>query len=318
MVKRYECDLHCHTDRSDGNDTPKMLIDNAAALGMRAVAITDHDIDPPEKITVDGQAVNIRDYARQQGLNLLLGCEFSTDTYVSDVHIIGYEMDWNHSGFKRELKRAEESKSEAYKKLTELLTERGMPIDYENEILKYTDQEGQIHYREPEDVQKKFIFEKMAEKGYAPDWGQAKIMVTDDSELHINREKIDPVKAIELIHECGGIAVLAHPYLIDKKVKPESPGEMTRGQYINRLIENGLDGIEARYTYNKTSYKGSRTIEEIEREVKELYGDRLFISGGSDYHAGEKKGVKNPRQIGEAGISHDQFREIFSSIIDII
>ena len=318
QISKFECDLHCHTNRSDGNDTPKILIDRAVSLGMRAIAITDHDVAPPDIITVNDQALNIRSYAQQQGLNIVLGCEFSTDTYVSDVHIIGYELDWNDSAFKKEMEKAKKSKSEAYKRLTELLTANGLPIDYENEILRYTDQDGQEHHRKPEDVEKKFIFEKMAEKGYTSNWGEAKIMVTDSPELNIRREKIDPLWTIELIHQCGGIAVLAHPYLIDSNVKPQSLAEMTRSQYINRLIENGLDGIEARYTYNKTSYKGTKSIDQIEKEVKNLYGDRLFISGGSDYHAGGKKGIKNPREIGEAGIDYINFKKIFKNIINEI
>ena len=47
---RYPCDLHCHTTRSDGNDTPSELIDSAVAAGLHAVAITDHDVDPPRTI----------------------------------------------------------------------------------------------------------------------------------------------------------------------------------------------------------------------------------------------------------------------------
>ncbi len=318
-VPQYECDLHCHTIRSDGNDTPRELIDYAASLGMKATAITDHDIVPPETIKIDDKEINTRDYARRQNLNLVLGYEFSTDTYVDDVHIVGYELDWKHSAVQKEMERAKKSKAKAYKKLCQVLTDNDMPIDYENEILKYTDQDGIVHYRDPDEVERKFVFEKMAEKGYTPTWGKAKIMVRDDPELNVRREKIDPVKTIELIHQCGGIAVLAHPYLIDKEVTPEGKEteKMTRKQYIDRLIENGLDGIEARYTYNKTSYKGNKAVEQIEAEVKDLYGDKLFISGGSDYHAGDKKGVENPREIGEAGINFIQFKKIFKDIINI-
>lgn len=317
-ARRYECDLHCHTTRSDGNDTPKEFIDNAIALGMKAVAITDHDIVPPETLTVNGEEVNIRSYARQRGLNLLLGYEFSTDTYVDDVHIIGYELNWSDKAVQAEVERAKNSKSEAYRVLCEILTDKGMPIDYENEILKYKDENGIEHTRTPEEVQRKFIFEKMAEKGYAPTWEAAKIMVRDDPDLNVRRKKIDPLDAIALIHQCGGLAFLAHPYLIDEVVEPAGLGRMSREEYIERLIDSGLDGIEARYTYNKTSYKGMKTVEEIEREVREKYSDRLYISGGSDYHAGSKKGIKNPREIGEAGISFKEFCSIFVSRIPII
>ena len=312
--ERYECDLHCHTDRSDGNNTPQELIDRAVCLGMKAIAITDHDIVPPETVTVNGQTVDLDSYAKQKGLVLLRGYEFSTDTYVNDVHILGYELDWSHPAVQAEMERARLSKSEAYRKLCTILTSKGMPIDYDQEILRYTDEQGVTHQRDPEEVQRKFIFEKMAEKGYAESWGAAKIMVQNDPALNVRREKIDPLRAIELIHTCGGMAFLAHPHLIDEVVEAPGLGRMTRDEYIERLIEHGLDGIEARYTYNKTSYKGHNTVEEIEQEIRKKYGDRLYLSGGSDYH-GSKPGTVDPREIGEAGISYEEFCRIFSPLL---
>jgi len=314
----YLYDVHSHTTRSDGMDTPKELIDNAVKIGMKAAAITDHDVNPPKYIEVDNKKINIRDYANQKGINLILGDEFSTDTYVDDVHIVGYELDWEHPSFKAEVKRARNSKSEAYRKLCEVLSEHGMPIDYENEILKYEDENGKKHTRSPDDVERKYIFEKMAEKEYAETWEDAKILVRDNPELNVRRPKIDPLDAIDLIHKCGGIAVLAHPYLIDKEVEPEGLGKMSRLEYIERLINQGLDGIEARYTYDKTSYKGNKTPEEIEKEVRDMYGDRLKISGGSDYHAGHKKGIENPRRLGDAGINSKEFKILFADLIEII
>lgn len=83
---------------------------------------------------------------------------------------------------------------------------------------------------------------------------------------------------------------------------------MSRQEFIEVLIEAGLDGIEASYTYDKTSYGGTMTKDEIKKEVIERYADRgLIISGGSDYHADGKKGVKNPREIGECGITREDF-----------
>ena len=80
--------------------------------------------------------------------------------------------------------------------------------------------------------------------------------------------------------------------------------------YIDRLIRAGLDGIEACYPYSKTSYGGTLTPEQIEREVRERYAGRVsIISGGSDYHADFKKGVKKEkaRNIGECGITLEYF-----------
>ena len=99
---------------------------------------------------------------------------------------------------------------------------------------------------------------------------------------------------------------MAHPFLVTEPVTFQGK-IITRSVFIEKLIEAGLDGIEASYTYDKTSYFGTMTKDEIKKAVIQYWGDRLFISGGSDYHADAKKGVKNPRDIGDCGISIEEF-----------
>ena len=55
MLANYECDLHGHTNRSDGNDTPAEFILHAVERGVRIAAITDHDVIPPDTVTIDGK-----------------------------------------------------------------------------------------------------------------------------------------------------------------------------------------------------------------------------------------------------------------------
>ncbi len=312
-IPDYECDLHCHTNRSDGNDSPLEFILKAKELKMKAVAITDHDITPPLLIeNENGKQVPSLIFAKQNNIDLVLGYEFSCDTNVDDVHIIGYECDWENRDIINESSRAKKSKSDAYGKLCKILSDNGYEIDFDLEILHYRDENNQICTRKPEEVEKKLIFETMAKKGFAPTWQDAKIMVRDNPVFNIKRQKINPVDAIRIIKEAGGIAVLAHPYLIDEYVVSEEFGKLSRYGYISKLIDAGLDGIESTYTYNKTSYKGSMSPSEIKKEVESRFGGRIsFFTGGSDYHNDGKKGVKNPRMIGEAGISYKDFIKIF-------
>jgi len=314
----YRCDMHCHTLRSDGNDTPRELIDNAAALGLHAIGLTDHDIDPPRKIPdQSGREVDLVAYAAGRGLVLVPGYEFSCDTHVDDVHICGYGLDWDHADLQAEVQAAKRSKSHAYEELCQALTARGMSVDWEADVLTVRDAAGAVTARrEPDEVQRKHVFEAMAARGHCKTWSDAKILVRDDPELNIPRRKIDPVAAIELIHRCGGIAVLAHPHLIDEQVRPERGQAISRAAYIDRLIEAGLDGIEARYTYDKTSYKGTQTPEQIERDVRSTYAGRVkFFSGGSDYHADHKKGAKTVRKLGERGLTVEEFEQAFARFL---
>ena len=131
--------------------------------------------------------------------------------------------------------------------------------------------------------------------------------VKNTPRYNIEREKPDPLEVIRQAHRTGGIAIMAHPYLVNEPVHLPS-GTMSRAQYINRLIDGGLDGIEASYTYAKTSYGGTLSRAEIEAQVRERYAGRVrIISGGSDYHADEKKGAKRIRETGECGLTMEEF-----------
>lgn len=315
-TSRYPCDLHSHTLRSDGNDTPQELIDNAAAQGLRVLGITDHDVTPPLEIeTPDGRRVGAVQYAAGRGVRLVLGYEFSCDTRVDDVHICGYGLDWQHADLLAEVEAAERSKSQAYEELCTRLTAAGMPLDWVGDILHYTAADGRPAVRDPSDVQRKHIFEAMAAKSYAPTWSDAKILVRDNPRLNVQRRKIDPREAIALVHCCGGVAVLAHPHLIDEVIHMPGQPRRTRDAYLEELIAAGLDGIELRYTYDKTTYKGRLTPEAIEAEVRAKYAGRLRIaSGGSDYHADHKKGAKRVRALGERGLSMAEFEQSFAGL----
>ncbi len=108
----------------------------------------------------------------------------------------------------------------------------------------------------------------------------------------------------------------AYPYSIDEEVDSRIIGKMSRDSYIDNLIDSGLDGIESCYTYSKTTYKGNKSNDEIKKEIEDKYKGKVkFFTGGSDYHNDGKKGVENPRYLGKAGISLEEFEILFKIII---
>ena len=110
-----------------------------------------------------------------------------------------------------------------------------------------------------------------------------------------------------MLHKTGGIVIQAHPFLV--KEEPYYRGKsISRYAYMDMLVEAGLDGIEACYTYDKTSYTGTLSKEEIENLVKKRYANAgVFFSGGSDFHGDFKKGLPNPRELGECGVSYEYY-----------
>lgn len=300
-TKHYAVDLHCHTTRSDGADTPRELIDHAAARGLKVIAITDHDICPPEEIMDGSESVKLTEYAWERGVHVIPGIEVSCDTRVEDVHIVCLGCDWTKEYFRDLEQMVALSKLDAYRALVRELQRAGYDLTWE-EVLE----NGGSPVTE-ERVQKKMIFETLSRKGYFSSWSDAKLMVKSDSRFSIPRVKPDPLAVIGAAHDTGGVAILAHPYLITPNGEAEDL-DAFRTAYIERLMAAGLDGIEVRYPYEKTSYAGTLSSGEIEQRVRKHYGTRLdILSGGSDYHADGKKGVKHPRELGECGLTWAEF-----------
>ncbi len=306
---RFPVDLHCHTLRSDGNLTPEGLVSKAKEDGLKIIAITDHDIRPPLKYTFDNKELHYSDVFGVSGVHIIPGIEISCQTEVEDVHLLCYGCDWEHDFFSQLEIFTVKSKVGAYRKLVELLGNHGMPLNFDEIIQKRSISESEI--------QKKHIFEEMANKGYVHSWKDAKVFVKDNADLSIQREKPEPVDIIRSIHKLGGIVILAHPYLIEDNLILNDK-KYVRDEYIKKLIEAGLDGLEVQYSYDKTSYTGTLKKEEIRENLLHQFGHLpLVFSGGSDYHADEVKGVKNPRVLGENGMTLEEFLK-FEELIRLI
>jgi predicted metal-dependent phosphoesterase TrpH len=291
----YAYDLHAHTTRSDGKDSPQELIDRASRLGLKAIAITDHDITPPVTIEVKGRSIPILDYAKSKDIILLRGMEISCDTENEDVHIVAFGCDFSDIRFQELEADVVKSKIESYRKFVELLNGNGYPITWDQVLT----QQGQKI--EPSQIQKKMIFAKLAELGYFPSWKEAKNFSQTHPEMNVMRQKPDPKKIIKLIHDTGGVSILAHPYLIQ-------PDTMSTDDYIDRLIEAGLNGLEANYSYSKTNYRGNLSELEIDIQIlTKCIAKGLLISGGTDYHGTEPGGVPDNRELGTNGITYPKF-----------
>jgi predicted metal-dependent phosphoesterase TrpH len=304
MLANYPVDLHCHTVLSDGADSINELIDNAISSGLKVVALTDHDVLPPAEIHLPGGGSHsVVSWARFKGLALLCGVEFSCETGLEDVHIIGLGCRWKNQDLCNIALEIVQSKADAYQMIIKRLNKRGYKFSMD-ELLNYNDRKVELFT-----LQKKRIFDFMASKGFTADWIDAKLLIRDDPYLNVPRKKPSAERVIKTIHIANGIAILAHPYLIDPVVKINGR-EIERWEYIESLIESGLDGIEVRYTYNKTTCKDKRPTAEIWDEIHKKTEGRLITSGGSDYHADGKKKAQYPRELGECGLTMDEFCSI--------
>ncbi len=304
MVANYPVDLHSHTYLSDGADSINELVENAVERGLKVLALTDHDILPPAEVHLPGGGSHsLVKWARSHGLFLMRGVEFSCESNVEDVHIVGLGCNWESAEMCNVVQDISKSKATAYEETVRRLNERGYKFTID-ELLQSGSYKVDIF-----SLQKKRIFDFMATKGFVSSWVGAKLLVRDDAYLNVHREKPSAKYIIDVIHRTGGIAILAHPYLIDPAVVVGGR-QMERWDFIETLIDSGLDGIETRYPYGKTTYKDKRPSEEIWAEVAQRAAGRLILSGGSDYHADWKKKNQNPRELGECGMTISEFMAV--------
>ena len=242
-------DLHIHSTASDGQFSPADIVRKSAEAGLTVIALTDHD-------TVDGIAPALEAAKNFPQLKVIPGVEISTYVDKGEVHVLGYFVDYTQPELLDALGRMRNSRQERAQKMIAKLKNMGLPVEWKRvQELAGNGSIGRPH-----------IAQAMLEKGYITSVKEAFTnYIGWGGTAYVERDKMTPVEAVQLILLSSGLPVLAHPFTID------DPGTM-----VIELKAGGLVGIEA--------YYDSYTAEEINRLIKlaEKYG--LIVTGGSDYH----------------------------------
>jgi len=242
-------DLHLHTTYSDGTLTPTELVNLCARRGLRIIAITDHDI-------TDGLPEALAAARAHPDLLLIPGVEISTDVPHNEVHVLGYFIDFHNRAFQERLSRFRRSRLERGRRMVEKLGELGMPIAWER--VQEIAGEGS--------VARPHIAQAMVEAGYVASIAEAfERYIGRNGPAYVEREKMTPAEAVELIVRAGGLPVLAHPRDLEEL-----------DAYLEELKGVGLVGVEVYYQdYDE---------ETIQRLLEAARRHRLLPLGGSDFH----------------------------------
>lgn len=254
-------DLHLHTKFSDGTFTLSQLILLAKKAGIDCISITDHD----------SVAAYLTDFPKQD-IEIIPGIELTADVNNSEVHLLGYCIDYQALWFQKKLKDICSSRIERMKEMCAKLTQLGMALDYE-EVLALAGHScvGRLHLARLM-VKKDYVFGlQEAFDKYIGDGGPA----------YASKFRLTPQEAIALILKAQGIPVLAHPY------------SLANQDLIPEFVKSGLMGIEAIYPEHTSSQ--TRHYQQLAKE----YG--LLITGGSDCHGEAKPQIR----IGEVKIPYD-------------
>lgn len=272
MEREINYDLHGHTICSDGTFTVREFLERAKANGLKGVAITDHD-------TMSGIGEG-REIAKEIGIDFISGIEFSCFIGDNEIHILGYFLDENMKEMKEKLTLLKEERDKRNRKILEKLEKVGLPLTMEEVEAEAT---GQI-------ISKVHICNAMIKKGYIYTKSEGfRQYLGTNKVAHVQKGESNPMEMVKLIKRCGGVAVLAHPKLV-------SSSKERVLEILELLIEVGLDGIEAEYPAH------SKEEREYFRKVANEKG--LVITGGSDFHGGNREGI----DLGAAGITENEFK----------
>lgn len=251
-------DLHLHSTHSDGVRTPAELVAMASGLGLRAIALADHDtVDGVDEALAAGEAC---------GIEVLPALEFSVafGSY-RDVHVLGYLIDHRDTGLRDILSEFRERRARRGEAIVDrinekLATEGRSPISSADASALAGGALGRPH-----------IAQVLMARGYVRDMQEAFIRYLIPCDVP---KRYFPVEeALATIRRLGGVAVLAHPTTVTAE-------RDTLTAVIDTLCAMGLGGLEA---YNNV-------CSEQESSFLRSYADKqgLVWTGGSDYHGIEE------------------------------
>jgi len=270
-VGRSVIDLHTHTTASDGTDSPAELVEHAAAIGLEALAITDHDT-----LAGSDEAIPL---AAARGLRFLRGLELSTrrleepDPAARSVHILGFFFDEPAPKFRAWLQTLKSKRHARNQAMAARLQAMGINVTLEEAEAAGRNITGRPHFARV-----------LRDKGYVRSYQEAfRDLLGERAPAYVEREDPSPQEGIRRIREAGGIASLAHAFRLNQ------PSADAEERVIRGFIDAGLDAIEVWHP-DHDERRRSRY-----KQLAEKYG--LAITGGSDYHGEHKPDVLLGRGI---------------------
>ncbi len=249
--ERKLIDLHTHSALSDGSAAPEDLLAQARRLGIRWLAVADHDSV--------GSYPRCDGIAAEAGIGLIPAVEITSVNPMdgAPLHILGYGVGPNSSeALESELAGVRQARTDWYRRGVQRLRAEGYQVTW-TEVLKHATG-GDVH--------RVHVMHALAVAGYTTRFKGYLYheMSKPGAPLYGHVGYLNPDRAIDLIHQNSGVAVLAHPAIA---------GAIAA---CDLLVEMGIDGIEA--------FHPSHTPLVVEQALALARGHRLVVTGGSDYH----------------------------------
>jgi len=244
-------DFHLHTLHSDGSATPAQAVERAKAVGLSAIAITDHD-------TTAGLSHAMRQ-GEKHGIDVIPGVELSASDHAGEIHIVGLFIAPKEKALASKLREIRRHRRERITKMSERLAGMDVEVDPDAVLeIAGKDNPGRPH-----------MATALINGGYAESYNEAfRRYLGDNAPAYVPKLSLPPEDAIELIANAGGVSVLAHPLLTN------------RDDLIPGLAEAGLCAIEVFWAQQNDA--------DFHHYLRMAHDYGLALSGGSDWHGAWK------------------------------
>jgi predicted metal-dependent phosphoesterase TrpH len=254
-------DLHVHTKASDGTLSPEEVVRHAASMGLKAIAITDHD-------TLAGVSLAQAE-GEKIGLEVVSGIEISTQWENGILHILGYYVDLEDPQLLESLHFLQSGRHERIPRILSKLAALDIHISPEQ-----LDRElaGAVPGRP-------HVANAMVKNNYVKNIQEAfDLYLGYGAPAYVEKRKLASVDAVKLIANSTKLCVLAHPHTLGTK----SVEHLTK--MIKSFMPHGLAGIEVYYQ------KHTAAQTQVFLDVASNLG--LAITGGTDFHGSNKPDIE--------------------------
>jgi len=277
----FQADLHCHSTCSDGTLSPRDLLLLAKSTGLSGISITDHD-----SIEAYETAIPI---AKEIGLEIFSGAEFSTTLNGVSVHILAYGFSLQHPLIHALCQTHNLRRLNRNRTILDNLAKHQLPIT-EEELMECSTFEGA---QSKATIGRPHIAMAMIKKGYVKNIREAfDKYIGEERCCYAPGEPITTEDTLETLHKANSIVVIAHPHLI------------LNSSIVQQLLKMDFDGIEGYYSrFNNDQNK---------RWLKAAKKKNWLVTGGSDFHGDTKPNIA----LGCSWVSEETFRVIQQRFIE--
>jgi hypothetical protein len=244
-------DLHLHTNFSDGTYTPEELVSHGRRHGFAALALTDHD-------TVEGCA-RMAVACQAAGIEFISGTELTAEINGIELHLLAYCVDLDNQKLLSEVGRFQIVRQNRIREMVARLNHLNIPLQADAVFaIANCRSPGRPH-----------VARALVQAGLCSSLDEAfERFLKTNRPAWVPKSKMSAVDAINVIHNAGGVAVMAHP------------GLNRTDDIIPELVAAGLDGIECFHSKHSTS---------VSQHYLELADEHhLLVTGGSDCHGMNK------------------------------